>query len=683
MRNILLGLLVVAELAHANRRGQEDDESYQSKPYESYSIWESGEIHDKLHEWQDNYPDFFHLTTSQEKYGLPAAGDEEDCPFYAKKGCPNYIATIQDFITHPEGSDSSEHLPEVFWSGCLHGNERVGPTSVMHATFLLLQAASCEATPRNNQEIALAKRCRKELKEKGIDDYQRKWLARLLSTRRIVMTSTTNALGYYRNERTEEGIDPNRDFPYDVKDPKDCMQTIAGRTINEIYKEHLFQLALTFHAGTEVVGYEWGAPTWLEKLSPDNAAQASIGAAYSRYGGGWSSSKPYEYGTMNDLVYEVRGGMEDWSYAGSWDPDRVVRCEPSTFGGYGKEKTVYNNSTLRIFNMLIETSNTKEPHSHLGNSQDVLNRDTKGNGHISRNIRLALLAAELVEPYVSVFAVNQLKLSDDIVPMSHPKGSNCRGDKSVKIAKNVKEVVIEWTVGGAMTIDNTELWYAKWDDIKSDHINCLKQPNGTEGFEKGTVTEATSGTGFFSEAGAYPSRKPGQPYGPIFTGVLNIPEGARALDEFVVIVSARVDSDWKNFPKKEFDPKIPPQSHIVNARTDPEWHHESAGKYVQGRLSWFSKPLTIVIGDFEDGIENESGQLVDTIESPRFGADTSGPTEKELIAGLLCLALALCYLSQRRNSNKGYILAEEDDDFVFDAKPYSDKDAEVELQSIP
>ena len=80
----------------------------------------------------------------------------------------------------------------------------------------------------------------------------------------------------------------------------------------------MFQLSLTYHAGVEVVGYEWGAPTWMGSLSPDDTAQNQIAAAYSRFGGGWNQSPPYTYGTMNDLVYYVRGGMEDWAYAGSW-----------------------------------------------------------------------------------------------------------------------------------------------------------------------------------------------------------------------------------------------------------------------------------------------------------------------------------------------------------------------------
>jgi hypothetical protein len=264
------------------------------------------------------------LTNAQEAYGLPAAGGQSDCPYDDDiQGCRNYILTVQDFIQHPDGSANSNALPEVFLSGELHGNERVGPTAVMEAAHLLLLAADCEAKPRRydtsrhsfNEKNAdwasqkkAAKDCRLALKqEHGMDDLHRQWLARLVATRRIVIVPTANALGYYRNRREEGSIDPNRDFPYDVQNAKDCMQTIAGRTINEIFRQHMFQLSLTFHGGMEVVAYEWGAPTWLGHLSPDDTAQATIGRAYSEYGGGFARVKPYNFGTMNDLVYFVRG----------------------------------------------------------------------------------------------------------------------------------------------------------------------------------------------------------------------------------------------------------------------------------------------------------------------------------------------------------------------------------------
>lgn len=231
---------------------------------QTYVLWDASKFPYVLEEWKTMYPDFIRVTTAQDLYGLPAAGDDGDCPFYPAKGCPNYIFTIQDFVVHTDDSESSKNLPEVFWSGCLHGNERVGPSSVMEAASLLLESALCESLPRSktssssfDEELQQAKVCRRKLRQKGVDDFHRKWLARLVSTRRIVVVPTANALGYYRDAREENTIDPNRDFPYDLTDPTQCMQTIAGRTINEIYREHMFQLALTFHAGMEVVSYEW------------------------------------------------------------------------------------------------------------------------------------------------------------------------------------------------------------------------------------------------------------------------------------------------------------------------------------------------------------------------------------------------------------------------------------------
>ncbi|KAL3924865.1 MAG: hypothetical protein SGILL_000788 [Bacillariaceae sp.] len=653
------------------------------------------------------------VTTAQEAYGFPAAGNSKDCPFYTKSdGCPNYFFTIQDYIAHPAGSDSSNNLPEVFWSGCLHGNERVGPTSVMEATSLLLEAAHCEALPRRdikvelNKQLKEAQTCRQALRNKGVDDVHRKWLARLVTTRRIVVAPTANALGYFRNQREENGIDPNRDFPYDLQDNTKCMQTIAGRTINEIYREHMFQLALTFHAGMEVVAYEWGAPSWLDHLAPDDEAQQQIGGGYSRYGGGWAKSHPYDYGTMNDLVYYVRGGMEDWAYAASWTPDKVAPCEPKQFGGYPKDKTTYNNSTLRVFNMLVETSDKKQPRKYLGTSLDVLEKDTEGNGHVSRNVRLALLAAEMVEPYAAIVAVNQLALSDDIVPLTKRQRKSCMDTKAVMVAKNAKIVDVEWTVGGSMTVDNTQLWYAKWDTVVGD-VDCWTHLANTKKFKKAKNFKGiVNGTGYFSEAGCYPHPRDSQTHreptiGPLFRATITLDDFKKG-DKIVVVASAEVDQSWKKQPKN-IAPKLPPQSHIVNARTNPGYHHQSNGKHIHGRISWYSVPLTIIIGDFDDSVGTRDEDLVNTIElHPRFGdtTNTKGGTKPKgastdqlwfpvtfwiyLALGLLVSAIVICCIRFFCSSQQGRELVKTEDeefedasdDFVFDAKPYSDRVAE-------
>lgn len=682
---------------------EEDLAETESEPLvRAFELWKPVKFQKQLLQWAEEYPDLIRVTTSQEKFGLPAAGGTDDCPFYEKDGCPNYIFQIQDFTVHPEGSYSSNHLPEVLWSGCLHGNERVGPTAVMEAAALLLEAAQCEALPRRRDsgdshddiqvQLQQAKQCRTLLQEKGIDSVHRRWLARLVTTRRIVVVPTANALGYFRNRREEDKVDPNRDFPYDLSDPADCMQTVAARTLNEVYREHMFQLALTFHAGMEVVAYEWGAPTWLKHLSPDDTAQDRIAGAYSRYGGGWSTSKPYQFGTMNDLVYYVRGGMEDWAYAGSWDPERVIQCQPQTFGGYDAEKTVYNNSTLRVFNMLIETSDKKEPNkSDLGTSLDVLNRDTQQNGHVSRNIRLALLAAEMVEPYVSFVAVNEVMLQDDIVPLSVRSGQICQKRTAFSVAKDATTVEVQFTVGGAITIDNVEIWVAKWSDIDTSQLDCLSQPQSLDAFTKGTIVGATNGTGFFSVAGSHPA--PSDTMAaitnrPVFKAQIQVPTGLNVLDQLVVLASARVDQEWKNVPSSA-GPNIEPQSHIVNARTNPNWHHHSADKHVVGRLDWFSTPLTIVIGDYSESVGSRGGVSVDTIDMyPRFheGSQNSGIQPKsasgsDLFQGkkglLLALAVAcctcMCCLRRRsdgRHSNPTQY--KKGDGIVLGSHPYTD-----------
>lgn len=415
-------------------------------------------------------------------------------------------------------------------------------------------------------------------------------------------TTLANALGYHRNARTEDGIDPNRDFPYDLYNPSLCMRTIAGRTLNEIFREHQFQMALTFHGGVEVVAYEWGAPSWYGSLSPDDESQNQIAAAYSKYGGTWDGTRPYEYGTMNDMVYYVRGGMEDWAYAGSWDTDRVLACQPTTYGGYPSDKTKYNNSTLRAFNMLIETSNEKNPYYNLGSSEDLLNEKSTGSGHISRNIRLSLLSADLVEPYVTIVQVNDILLQRDVVPLtwSADCGGSITVDGNSTGITNNNQLTITFSVGGALTIDQVDLWYANKKDSGAIG-DCFKQPTmaSLQAFAKATMVGRTRGTGRFSNSGPTPSSSDGLSAGPLFVGVLDIPPNTGGSSEWVVMASARVDQDWSMVPNNAGAPTNhvqQPQSHMANVRTNPNWRHESDdGKLIQGRLDWFSQPLTVVV----------------------------------------------------------------------------------------
>jgi len=61
----------------------------------------------------------------------------------------------------------------------------------------------------------------------------------------------------------------------------------------------------------EAIGYEWGAPSYLEAISPDDAAQNALASRFSWYGGSFNDPKSqggqtYQYGDMNGMVYPVQ-----------------------------------------------------------------------------------------------------------------------------------------------------------------------------------------------------------------------------------------------------------------------------------------------------------------------------------------------------------------------------------------
>jgi len=568
-----------------------------------------------------------------------------------------------------DGNERSgwKYLPDVFLSGSVHGDERVGPTSLVEMSELLLESARCESLPRRRfrpsgyyeglddrdgggggsdggaddrgeekedvlrwkNEVVAAQTCRRSLADRGIPDPFRRWLARLVSTRRTVVIPTANALGYARNERTEDGIDPNRDFPFDVlpKNRDECMQTVAGRSINELFRSHLFPIGLTFHGGMEVVAYEWGAPTYLNFDAPDALAQETIAGAYSRYANGFPGHQAYDYGTMNDKVYYVRGGMEDWAFAGSWDPDRVVECAPTTFGGnYPPEKTRYNNSTLRAFNMLVETSDVKNPpRDSLGKrSQPLISGSGDENGHVARNIRLALLAMDIVEPYVSIHGVEDLQFEDDdVIPSMNMRrydgGSYFENSRMVWVPQNRKTYRIIWTVGGAFDIDFTEVLFGPWDALPENLAD------DKDGVYPSTTTLKTLASSQFSiaspanidnhhrgrsrwhEQGPFPTTESQDLLGPFFETMIDATEYPPGT-QLAVFARAKVDSAWLSPAPHVRPANLGPTSHLVNARTNPSYFASNAGKIVKGREDnwWYSPPVTLIIGSEAEGMRVEA-----------------------------------------------------------------------------
>jgi hypothetical protein len=389
-------------------------------------------IIDRMHALAQRAPHLVELWNAQERYGTPSPRGK----------CPGNVNCLHWFIRLSNRSnidlselDSFSERPSVFLSGNLHGNEEVGPVTVITLAELLVEAA-----------LAV------ERKERT-SPYYNMWLANLINTRNLVMIPVTNPLGYTREVREEDGIDPNRDFPFGSLADNDvpftgCMATATARAVNEVWREHLFQLAITYHGGMEAIAYEWGAWNHMDhnSVSPDDAAQASL-ANVMRDAAGAFKTHHYPVGRMNPLVYPVHGGMEDWAYAGSWDDRSVVNpCiqNNSPLGDYPVEKTMYNDAQLRAVNVLVETWNMKKPfQEELGSNsvESLLTVEGNGDGHVPRNVRLALSMLDLVEPYVQITA---RRASNDITNLQ-------------------QRFWLGWDVGGAVHVDSTSLFVSQWD----------------------------------------------------------------------------------------------------------------------------------------------------------------------------------------------------------------------------
>jgi hypothetical protein len=504
--------------------------TYKDRPY--------GEIVDYLLELETKYPNYAEVFSVQDKYDLPMPKELINCTRAGETvPCEQYVIKITEEASLPD-----PERPELVFSGEVHGNERVGPQVVVALAELLLSHAS---RPDGNS-----------------------WLKHLVKARTVVIIPTANAYGYNHNVRRELGVDPNRDFPYNLGSGEECMVTMAARALNELWRDHLFQLGITFHAGTECVTYEWGGYNHVmasgkSERSPDDRSQQQLAHIMTRFGGKFEESGDYyPDGTMNDVVYSVNGSYEDFAYASSWEnefstPKPIGECNPSSFGGYPRAKTKYNNATHRAFNILIETSDSKQPNAtSLGDSSTLSDKAlsdylpaTEMVGHVPRNVRLSLLYIDLVQPY--------------ILWKTHPHNTTVE-----------KAATFKWEVAGAITVDSTQL--KVWLDDPSEASLTRVQHGVTRWYHEdlGLKAKKTNNKGLFSANVEF-----------------------EAAGTYYVQAIATVDQDWadQGIGEDAPVPKVKPQSHVVNARTNDDWLYSNNGRVVRGQTVWSSQAVKILV----------------------------------------------------------------------------------------
>jgi hypothetical protein len=223
--------------------------------YKYYSYQGIGE---RLRALEKQFPDFVEVYTAQERFGLPSFGEcgpnSAPCEVWIARVTHEASLRPSSTGTIAGSSGSGDERPEVFFSGALHGNERIGPTTVVEAARLLAEVASCvdQATPDAVRSgtlclgvlsdadeamlvagvpapspgaagagsaaataVAVGGSARAySAREAEVRRRRLLWAHRLVATRSVFVMPAANALGYHLNRREEGSIDPNRDFPF-------------------------------------------------------------------------------------------------------------------------------------------------------------------------------------------------------------------------------------------------------------------------------------------------------------------------------------------------------------------------------------------------------------------------------------------------------------------------------------
>uniref|UniRef100_A0A7S2ZPR3 Peptidase M14 domain-containing protein n=1 Tax=Rhodosorus marinus TaxID=101924 RepID=A0A7S2ZPR3_9RHOD len=555
------------------------------------------EIQESLQKAAKLYPRLAKLESAQEVFDLPSVGNctndqglQEDCRIW--------ILEITNWDTRFE----DRGRPHMLVSGEVHGDEVVGPQVAVEFINLLLS-------------------------NYGKDEK----ITRLIDTRVITIVPTANAYGYETQTRGElhsdraEVLDPNRDFAFD-QDPDMCMRTVAGRTINELFLTHFYRILITFHGGTNVIGYEWGDTAHCRSRvctkAPDNLAMVKLSNRMREYAGkagGYESE--YKVGDMGSTVYPVRGGMEDWGYGASWN-DRI-KCNPRTLGGYDQERTDYRDGSHRCLSFLVETGREKRPDEQkLGTDEEPLVTGGKGDGHVPRNLRLLMAAADALEPYVAL--------------------------KNVTVDAN--NLSCTWYVGGAFVVPKTRIEVAYPGEMYR------------------LTSHMAAGNGSFPFAGKMS----------MFSKSIKVRTRGSV---YLRAVTFDTDSDLaRNMGSGE------PQSHFVQSRSDPDWFYETNFSRVQGSTVFQSKTLHVsletgekldddVTGIDWDKLPIEDGDSLDEPEDDDHH-DGLEDGDKNLLPEPVLLSMVHHQVRSRRYSSL-------QDNEYYDGDSEDLEDDEMPLQRYP
>ncbi len=441
----------------------------------------------------------------------------------------------------------------------------------------------------------------------------------------LLIEDENSAVQTERNyDRSHKDI--NRDFPY-LTNPDKCMETIGARVVNELFTHHLFSLSLSLHGGTESLTYPYGTPNHLKsnqvpklteyynKPGPNERFQVretkdtphKLMEKINKYRSGkydlqegestnapdfnaitdiaktatdhTTNNEKYKYkiGNMNGAVYTVVGGMEDWAYSGSWEGAPIITqpCEPTTYNGYDKDKTNYDQNykdALKSIMFLLEVSDEKIPQDRLLGVENIdclinlrsnafFNKlahnkktclDSNIDGYIPRIIRLSLTLIDILNPYINVKIENNTS------------------------ADGQDSALVRWAVGGAITVNRTFLLFQYFKKQPDEvYLQQIKDANSIKALEK-----------LLNQNTKYIKNKKGvwdvnYTAKDIFVNEFKLGQKNINNKYLVFVAVAEVDKNWSK--KNDPDPDVNPQTHIANLRNDPNYTAKNAGFELKGQ----------------------------------------------------------------------------------------------------
>lgn len=274
--------------------------------------------------------------------------------------------------------------------------------------------------------------------------------------------------------------------------------------------------------------------------SPDNAAFREVGEAIQAAAGKTLTQRWfYPLGPINDLVYPVDGGMEDWSYAAGWEqsPQPISVCRPTTYGGYAEDRTKYRRDSISTLVYLAEMDDFKTaPDNSLGHRLEIWSKGTT-QGHVPRNMRMCLKVIELARPEVVV------------VPPSLPTSIGIGSAVSIQVygfgchTMNVRLIAVSSSLlpGCSISEDGATLPNEQFEQI----------------LQSSTIASSSSacrGLSLWAAPGASPTLQ----------GQLGPSTG-----EVCLLVAAEFDAQWAK--QQRPDPQIKPRSHAARIRLDSRY----------------------------------------------------------------------------------------------------------------